>query len=294
MRGILAAALTVLCLAAPAASGVAAAQDVPVVAAAPSRVTLYEMVLRDGSRVYGAVEREDEIEVVFRTQAGTLVTARRVEIASLRAVTGTIVEGEFLRRDPNGSRLIFGPTGRAVDKGQVYLGVYEFLMPFVQVGVTDRFSIGGGTPLVFGFDDDWERPFWVTPKFQILKRESSSVSAGVMHAFDTDGDGGGIAYGVGTFGSDQGSLTVGAGAAYTGSGVEGAVLMVGGERRLRRNVKWITENYIWSGGNGVTSGGFRFFGERLSADLALAIPIGADDFFVFPVVNFVYVFTGGR
>ena len=66
--------------------------------------------------------------------------------------------------------------------------------------------------------------------------------------------------------------------------------MVGAEGRLRRNLKAITENYIWSGGHGVASAGVRFFGEKLSADLALGIPIGADGFFVFPIVNFVYVF----
>ena len=36
--------------------------------------------------------------------------------------------------------------------------------------------------------------------------------------------------------------------------------------------------------------GVRFFGERLSADLGLAVPLGAGELFAFPVVNFVYVF----
>jgi hypothetical protein len=65
---------------------------------------------------------------------------------------------------------------------------------------------------------------------------------------------------------------------------------VGGERRMRRNMKLITENYVWNGGEGIASLGIRFFGERLSADLALATPIGVDDFFAFPMINFVYVF----
>jgi hypothetical protein len=52
----------------------------------------------------------------------------------------------------------------------------------------------------------------------------------------------------------------------------------------------MTENYIWKGGEGILSGGVRFLGERLSADLALAIPVGIGELFAFPVVNFVYVF----
>lgn len=45
--------------------------------------------------------------------------------------------------DPNPTRLFFGPTGRSVKKGEGYVGVYGLFLPFVQVGITDRISIGG-------------------------------------------------------------------------------------------------------------------------------------------------------
>jgi hypothetical protein len=65
--------------------------------------------------------------------------------------------------------------------------------------------------------------------------------------------------------------------------------MVGGEAPVRRSIKWITENYAWDG-TVVSSGGFRFFGERLAADLVLAIAFTDSSTFAFPVVNFVYRF----
>ena len=71
-------------------------------ASSRSVVTTHELVLRDGSRMYGTIEREDDVEVVFRTQAGALVTARRVDIASLEKITGGILNGEFL--PPNRER----------------------------------------------------------------------------------------------------------------------------------------------------------------------------------------------
>jgi hypothetical protein len=265
----------------------AAAQVPPDRAMQP--VTLSELVLKDGSRLYGAVEKDDGTEIVFRTQAGASVTVRRADVASLKSVSGTLEGGEFLPPDPNATRLFFTPTGRSLRRGQVYLGVYEFVMPFVQVGVTDRFSIGGGTPLIFGIEE-WDRPFWITPKLQILDHAGTQVAVGVLHAFDSDGDGGGIAYGVITRGSDVKSFTAGAGVAYANDGGRAGVLMLGGEARISRSVKAITENYIWKGGHGVASGGVRFFGERVSADLALAFPIGADGLYAFPVINFVYVF----
>ena len=251
-------------------------------------IELYELVLKDGSRVYGAIERESDVEVVLRTQAGATVTARRVDIVSLRLVKGRIERGEFMRPDLHRTRLFFAPTGRSLDQGEVSFGVFEFIAPFVQVGVTDRISVGGGTPLVFGFDESY-RPFWVTPKVQVLRTRDAQAAVGLLHLFNAEGDSGGIAYGVGTIGDNDHAFTGGAGLAYADD-ERGWVVMAGGETRVRSNLKLMTENYVWAGGDGILSGGVRFLGERLSADLALAMPIGTGEFFVFPVVNFVYVF----
>jgi hypothetical protein len=277
--------ITVVVLALVPAESFARALDPATV---EQQVTLYELVLRDGSRLYGTIEREDANEVVFRTQAGATVTAKRADIETLAKVTGTLADGEFMPPDPNGTRLFFAPTGRSLPRGQTYLGVYEFLMPFVQVGVTDRLSLGGGTPLLFGIDDD-DRPFWITPKLQVLRTSSTDIAVGVFHVFNAGGDSGGVAYAVSTSGSAGGSFTIGGGVAYGEGGTRAGVIMVGAERQVRRNLKVITENYGWRG-SGVASVGVRFFGERLSADLALGLPLGADEFYAFPIVNFVYRF----
>jgi hypothetical protein len=253
-------------------------------------VTRCELVLRDGSRLFGIVVSQDESEVVFRTEAGATVTVNRVEIASLKEMIGVVVDGEFFPPDPNATRLFFGPTGRSLAKGQTYFGVYEFVMPFVQVGVTDRLSIGGGTPLVFGLNDEGDRPFWITPKLQLLNRSRTQVAVGTFQVLNAHGDGGGVGYVVGTHGDTGASVTVGAGLAYGNEGGRAGVVMIGGERQVRRSLKLITESYMWKGGNGMASAGIRFFGDRLSADLAIAIPIGADDLFAFPMINFVYMF----
>jgi hypothetical protein len=251
----------------------------------------HELRLRDGSRVYGRIAAESAEEVVFETASGVMLTARRDQVVSLRKVEGELRNGEFQPADPNNTRLFFGPTGRSLAKGQTYLGVYEFVMPFVQVGVTDRFSIGGGTPLVFGFDDDgFNRPYWITPKLQVLNHRRAQVSIGVFQGFG-GGASGGIAYGVATTGGSAGSFTAGAGVAYDDGGDRAAVVMIGADRQVRRNMKFVTENYVFGSGNGIVSAGVRFFGDRLSADLALAAPLGDDiGGFVFPVVNFVYLF----
>ena len=78
-------------------------------------------------------------------------------------------------QDANPTRLFFGPTGRTLKQGESYFGVFEVFMPFVQVGVTDRLSLGGGTPLVFGAG---EPPIWFTAKFRVFSTARTDVSVG--------------------------------------------------------------------------------------------------------------------
>jgi hypothetical protein len=255
----------------------------------PAADVTQELELNDGSSVIGRVESVGEGRFVFRTTSGVEMTVDVTAVRSLKPVTGRIVSGELWREDPNPTRLFFAPTGRSLKQGEAYFGVYEILLPFVQVGVTDRISIGAGTPLIFG---DFEHPFWVTPKVQLLERRSTAVSAGVMHFFNVDEACIGIAYGVVTQGSADSAATIGVGYAYDRTDDDDAgsgVVMIGGEHRVSRRVKLVTENYVFKGG-GFASGGLRFFGEKLSADFGLVMPLFADETFVFPMINIVRKF----
>ena len=251
-------------------------------------ITLTEFVLKDGTRAYGTIERETADEIVFRTPAGATITVNRADLVSLKQRDGRLDGGEFRRNDPHLTRLFFAPTGRSLPPGKVSFGMFGYMMPFIQVGVTERFSVGGGTPFFFGFEES-DRPFWITPKFQVLDGERTQMAVGALHMV-ASGESVGIAYAVGSRGNPDNAATAGVGYAYTGDGDGGVVVMVGGERRVRNNLKFISENYMWKGGQGLLSGGVRFIGEHFATDIALVAPIGMDYLIVFPVVNFVYVF----
>jgi len=279
------------CAALPAsvtgATGSAQAPGVAVTMPGPGETQ--ELTLRDGSRLYGRVVSIEPDRVVFRTTAGVDVTIGQTDIWALRVVRGRVVDGVFLPADPNATRLFFGPTARSLDRGQGYLAVYEIVMPFVQVGLTDRISFGAGTPLVFG--SGTTHPFWISPKAQVVDRARTQVAVGLLHVFAGEDDEVGIAYGVATIGHDDSAATIGAGYAYeTGDGGGSAVVMIGGEHRISRRVKFVTENYVWEGPTGILSAGVRFIGDRLSADLGLVVPVASDEFFAFPIVNFVWSF----
>ena len=283
-----------LALAATLPAGPLGAQTCPdgrpfeIVEAGPEGIQ--EVTLAGGATYMGLVLSAAE-PVRFELLSGDVLEIARARILCLRTVAGTRQDGEFWREDPNDTRLFFGPTGRALGRGEGYFSVVEVMMPFLSLGLTDRVTLSGGMPLIFTAEGI--QLAWLAPKAELVRTDRFRGSLGVL-AFFLAGEGSaGVLYGVGTFGrtTDHG-LTVGAGWGYTsGDGIHGApALMLGGETRTGRSTKLITENYYFPAeGFGILSAGPRFFGERLSADLGLGVPFGSgEELFVFPVVNFAW------
>ncbi len=267
------------------AQGTAASAGPVIEVAAPGATQQLE--LNDGTRAIGRVEAVANGRVTFRTTSGVVMEVDAAAVRSVGPITGTLVNGEFWPADSNPTRLFFAPTARSLKKGEASFGVYEILLPFVQYGITDRISIGGGTPFVFGAGGG--QPFWVTPKIQVLKARSTQASVGVLHFVNMGDFNAGIAYAVVTQGTSDASATIGAGYAYASEDESRAgapVVMLGAEKRISKRLKFVTENY-WFSGVGLASGGFRIMGERLSADIGLVSPLGGGEVCVFPMINFV-------
>jgi hypothetical protein len=255
----------------------------------PSAGVVQQLTLSDGSRLYGHVESIDGPTMTFRTIGGATMSVATSDIVDLREAKGRVVNQEFQPRDSHDTRLFFAPTARSLPRGEGYVGVYEVVLPFVQVGLTDRISVGGGTPLIFSGD---VHPFWFTPKIQLVALENAQVAVGVMHltGLGAGTPDGGIAYTVATVGSSDQSATVGLGYAYSGDH-RAPILMIGGETRTSRRIKFMTENWFWAedGASGFVSGGVRFLGDRLSADLAIMVPL-VKNTVAFPFVSFAWRF----
>jgi hypothetical protein len=271
----------------------AAAQVDTVAIAADS---LYTIRLSDGSVLYGRVTERTVETLTVETQSGATVRLRRGQVVEMTLMRGRVVNGQVWGDDPHATRLFFGPTARAIPRGEGYFGVYELFFPFVSYGVTDRFTISGGTPVV---PDVIGQLFYVAPKYEVLRTPNASAAVGVLALFATQELTGsaGLLYGVGTFGTPDRALTLGATVPFVATEGDSEigdqpVFMVGAEARMTRRTKFLTENYVFPGENGgLVSGGVRFFGERLSADFGLGAAYGnGDTDCCLPLVNFVYTF----
>ena len=264
----------------------AAAQSRPPVAVVvPDVAALQRLTLADGSRLDGRVEQIRADSIVFRTVAGAALTIPRDQIAGLRLLRGRVVDGEFQHEDPHASRLFGGPTARSVRQGDGYVALHQIAFPSLQIGITDRLSVGAATLLIPLFDD---QPFAVTPKLQLVRRDRVQVAAGTIHLLNVDDNDLGIGYAVTTIGSRDTAGTVGLGFGYNGHEVR-PVLLLGGERRVSRRLKWITENWIWGTDAGFITGGARIFGERFAVDLGVMVPLGVG-WYAAPIVSLAWGF----
>lgn len=288
--------LTALCAAFLLAAAPAAAQA-PTPPTAPVD-SLREVRLRDGSILYGRVVEETPERVVIVTSTGARIEVARAQIESMRLTSGRAVDGAFWVEDPNSTRLFFTSTARPLRKGDGYISSFMLFLPLVAYGVTDRFTIAGGTPIL---PEAFGRVLYFAPKYTVMLKEKSAFAVGALGFVlpeDVVDEGSiGIVYGAGTWGSRDRALTAGAGWGYrwasgTSDVSNDPVLMLGGETRVSRRVKLITENWVFTSGTteGFVSGGVRFIGDRLSADLGVGGFTGTSSGCCFPLVNFVYNF----
>lgn len=280
---LLSAAALVATVFLPVAARAQTPPDIP----APSDA-IYEVRLGDGSVIFARVLELDEERVVFETVGGARLDVERTGIEGVRPARGQAVEGEFWAEDPGGTRLFFTSTGRSLERGESYIGTYVVVLPFAAVGVTDRFTIVGGAPVLFGELE----PFYLGPKLQIIRQPEVQASIGTL-AFFFDDEVVGVAYAVGTFGDTDEALSAGIGYFYSGDEVlNEPAFMLGGETRVSRRIKLITENYVLPDAVGVVlSGGVRIIGDRFNTEVgAMGAIADGDGGCCVPLINFSYSF----
>lgn len=247
------------------------------------------ITLRDGSSLVGRIVSVRADSVDFQMGIGRVPVAIRDirEISETEA--GRMHDGQYWFPNPNATRLFFAPSGQMLKRGEGYFADYELFFPGIAYGVTDNISIGGGVSIFpTGLDN---QVYYFTPKVGMSFGEQVHLAAGLLLA-GTQGETGGVGYGVGTFGDGDASATIGLGYGFAGGKIERRpVAMLGGEKRVSRRIALVTENYLLpiSEDNLVYSFGIRFMGEKLTTDLAI-FNVSGSGIIGFPYVDFVFRF----
>jgi hypothetical protein len=255
---------------------------------------VYRLTLHDGSDIIGTIVKQDTLAVEFQTISKISMLVPRSQIATMTLLSGYNVDSEYRRSDPNSSRLFFSPTGRALKNGQGYFSAYEIFFPSIAVGIGDVVSLSGGISLLPGVEN---QIFYFAPKVTPVHVQNFDLSGGILFAHGTGSTsfGGGVIYGVGTYGSEDNSLTMGLGWGFSGGDVANKpIVILGGEIRLTHSIKLISENWIppWTDII-IYSFGLRFHGENLAADLGFirtSAGMETSGFPYIPWIGFTYNF----
>jgi hypothetical protein len=175
------------------------------------------------------------------------------------------------------TRLFFAPTARSLPRGRGSVGVTEVLFPSVEVGLTNHVSVGGIG--VLPLEDLSAGGLALASKVQLYGGARIQAAVGVVQLFSSQGDSGGIGYGVVTLGSADVAVTVGYAYGYGGladSGGSPSIRFLGAEKALGRHVRLIGEGYIGGAALGMPDrtllGGLRVSRGRWSADLGVIVP----------------------
>jgi hypothetical protein len=269
--------------------------------------TTYRFKLKDGSEFIGKFIDRDSSAITISTKSIKQINIQynafeRIEVLK----DANFVRGEYWFTNPNATRYFFGPSAINLKAGEgYYQNTYLFLNSF-NVGLSDFVSIGGGLEILstFGVGGNGPQPiFFITPKVGFPVAKKVHVGGGVLYASIPNGDdddknrtGLGILYGVSTYGTDDNNITGGLGWGFIdGELSEKPIITIIAAARMSRRSSFVTENWIVPNGSAyytVVSYGIRFFGEKISVDLAF---INSEDVLnVFPLgipyVDFVVKF----
>jgi hypothetical protein len=228
--------------------------------------------------------------VRFETDGGVLALPKTAIREIVLVSPRDMHDGEYWFPNPNATRLFFAPTGRMLGRGEGYYSNTYLFFNGVSRGVTDNFSFGGNMTVI---PSTTQQLGYLTPKLGIYASENLNVGVGALLGYNGFGSNNrerqfGMLYSVATVGSADVSGTGGVGWGYQGSGLaKTPAFMLGGAARVSRRMALVTENYYVSSASEsytLLGYGFRFFGEKISVDLAF---LNSASDAVFPGIPFV-------
>lgn len=247
----------------------------------------YVVELLDGTELTGTYVGRTDSVLIMSTPSLPRIEILFAQIKSIKLVEESSLRGQqYWYPNPNATRYFFAPSGFNLKKGEGYYQNSYLILNSVNYGLSDHFSVGGSLELISTFGSLAEGSFdpivLITPKFAYPVGKDLQLGAGMLFIslpnFDDDPRvAAGIAYAITTYGDIEHNATLGLGWGFAeGNWAKNPVVTLNGMTRVRRNLSLVTENWFVPFGDDFEPGeyyellsyGVRFFGEKLSVDLA--------------------------
>lgn len=228
----------------------------------------------------GRVVAADDTSLTVVTLAAATVVLPQRSIEEWYRLHGTVTPAGFRPTDLTTHRLVFGPTARTISRGVRYLADYDVFIVAGGYGVSDRVMLSAGASLLESFDSAGHRVTgsglgFADGRVGLVRGRRVAVAVGAFWgaskgSLEGHSDGSvGAGYGVVTLGSNDHAVTVLGGYPFASRSFEKeAIVMLGGEIRIGRRLKLMTENWKLPQISRVASVyGVRWLGDDFSVEV---------------------------
>ena len=233
--------------------------------------------MKKGRDRVGHVVAADDTSLTVVTFAGARVALLQDSIKEWHRLHGSLTPGGWRPTDLTTNHLFFAPTARTTRAGSCCsVGDINVFMPTFGYGVNDRVMFSAGFSFLEGFDSAGHRDdsglAFANAKVGLGSGRLVAAAVGAFWGrYKSEGRGGsvGAGYGVVTLGSNDHAVTVLGGYPFATAGfAPDPIVMLGGETRLTRRLKLITEFWRLPQMRGVSAMyGARWLGDEFSLEL---------------------------
>jgi|GEM_PF-2723586 len=214
---------------------------------------IYEF--RDGTTIIGTFEREEHGNIYIKDLEGKETYLPRVMVAQIHEVTDdNLKNGEYWFPNLHDTRYFFSPSAFGLEQGEGYFGHSYWMLWQAQFGISDNFSIGGGTT-------PWGLPATLNGKFSFNIKNDINMAMGWFWVGDlfgwTNNEMGSLLnmpYMVVTKGSKENNITLGAAYNFATPNEDGRnneikpskrlVLNMGATFRMSRRFAFVFEGWL--------------------------------------------------
>ncbi len=232
--------------------------------------------LTDHSKRRGHVVAADDTSVTAATLAPAPEVLPRRSIEEWGRLHGTLTPAGYRPTDLATQRLFFGPTARTIPRGGRYLADHDVFLVTAGYGVSDRVMLSAGTSLGERVDSAGHSLgsglAFADGRVGLARGRHTAVAVGAFWGrLGIERAKGEVnaGYGVVTLGSNDHALTVLGGYPFASRSFEKeAIVMLGGETRIGRRLKLMTEMWKLPQISRVAGiYGVRYLGDEFSVEV---------------------------
>ena len=197
------------------------------------------VTMKNGEQFQGQILSKTDGTILLKTENGEL----KLIANKIRSIETVKYKGKYDFANPHATRYFFGPSGIAIEKGKGYYQNILVTTNFVNYGITDNISVGGGFEFLSTITGN---PIWFfTPKVGFEVGKNMHAGGGIMLIGLANQGTASLGYGVFTYGGSESNVSVGLGYGFASGEVSSyPAIMISGTHRVSNSVALLSENYL--------------------------------------------------